>query len=228
MRTILGAIAVAVGLGLTAASAADLKITKAPPKPAPYVALDWTGFYLGGHAGYLWGRTRAEEDGVLIEAGAPTDGFVGGVLGGFNWQSGAWVFGIEADIGWSDAHGAGREEPDVVSSPNQYDIRWTSHARVRFGQLFGQTLLFIAGGLSIADFKFTEGDATPVVTVGQTFTGGSIGGGIEHAFDPWWRARVEYIYDDFGSKTYVNAEGESYRVDLTGHTVRGAITRKLP
>jgi hypothetical protein len=39
--------------------------------------------------------------------GAPTNGVVGGVLAGYNWQSGPLVLGIEADIGWTNAVGHG-------------------------------------------------------------------------------------------------------------------------
>jgi outer membrane immunogenic protein len=77
------------------ALAADMPL-KAPIAKAPIAAprYDWSGFYVGGHVGYLWGRTRVEEDGVVTEPGAPTDGVIGGVLAGYNWQNGPVVFGL--------------------------------------------------------------------------------------------------------------------------------------
>jgi outer membrane immunogenic protein len=60
---------------------------KAPrPVAAPPPVYNWTGFYVGGHVGYLWGRTHVEEDGVVTEDGVPTNGVVGGALAGYNWQ----------------------------------------------------------------------------------------------------------------------------------------------
>ena len=77
--------AVAIIVGISAASAADMAprmYTKAPVVADP--AYDWSGFYVGGHVGYLWGKTRVVDDGVLTESGAPTNGVVGGVLAGYN------------------------------------------------------------------------------------------------------------------------------------------------
>ena len=65
--------------------------------PAVQAAWDWTGFYLGGHAGYGWGRDpRSDaifgEKGVgALEPGVDSRGFVAGFQAGANWQTGAWV-----------------------------------------------------------------------------------------------------------------------------------------
>ena len=53
------------------------------------------------------------------------------------------------------------------------------------------------------------------------------GGGIERAFSSQMRARIEYLYDDFGSKTYVTG-ADTYTVHVTGQTLRGAVTLNLP
>jgi outer membrane immunogenic protein len=211
-------------------SAADLPV-KARPYVAPVAPIyNWGGFYAGGHIGYLWGRTRVEEDGVLTEPHAKTNGVVGGVLGGYNFQSGPWVFGVEADFGWSNARGHGGGNDLVVTElPNTYKIRWTTHGRGRLGFAVDRSLWFVAGGVAVADFNFIEGGdiTTSNRTDGAKFVGGSIGGGVEHAFTDLVRGRLEYLYDDFGHKTYVNAEGETYRVGLKGQTVRGALVIKL-
>ena len=220
-------------LSASAVCAADQKVRQSIVKvPAVVAAPSWTGFYFGGHVGYLWGRTRVEENGVLTESGAPTNGVVGGVLGGYNWQSGAYVYGLEADFGWSNAHGNGIAAVSTfIETPNQYDIRWTSHVRGRFGFLYDSiTLFYLAGGLSLADFKFTEGAdiAVTIVNQGAVFAGGSIGGGVERILTSWVRGRIEYLYDDFGSKTYVTAPDDTYNIHVTGHTVRGALTVNFP
>jgi len=62
----------------------------------------------------LWGRTRVEEDGLVTEPNAATNGVIGGVLAGYNWQAGPWVFGIEGDFGWTDAHGTGQAQASVT------------------------------------------------------------------------------------------------------------------
>ena len=56
MKKLLLAIVCPMALGVAApASAADMPVKAAPPPPiAPIYT--WTGLYVGGHAGYSWGR----------------------------------------------------------------------------------------------------------------------------------------------------------------------------
>jgi outer membrane immunogenic protein len=204
------------------AFAADIPV-KAPPRPP--AVYDWTGFYIGAHAGYLWGRARVVENGVVTDPSAPIRGFIGGGMAGMNWQKDALVWGLEADVGFTNAHGTGTGGAPPPATPNLYDINWTSHLRGRFGLASDNVLFFIAGGLAIADFKFTQGDDGGVLS-GAKFVGGSIGVGAEYGFTRDITGRVEYLYDYFGSKTYVIGV-DTYNVRLTGGTLRGALTVKL-
>jgi outer membrane immunogenic protein len=155
------------------ALAADMPL-KAPIAKAPIAAprYDWSGFYVGGHVGYLWGRTRVEEDGVVTEPGAPTDGIIGGVLAGYNWQNGPVVFGLEGDFGWTHAHGVGAVAV-TTQAPNTYDLNWTSHLRGRAGYAVDNWLFYVAGGLAVADLDFHEGNAASIT--GGKYFGWSIG-----------------------------------------------------
>lgn len=223
-RVLVAFIAAVSAIAITqVASAADMPV-KAPVVKAPIAAppYDWTGFYVGGHLGYLWGRTRVEEGGVVTDPGAKTDGVIGGVLAGANWQTGPFVLGVDADFGWTHAHGVGF----AVPIPNTYDVNWTSHLRGRGGYAFDNWLFFVAGGLAIADLDFHEGEAAFIPTGGK-YVGWSIGGGVEHAFTRNLVGRIEYLYDDYGHKDYIGVFGDPYRVSLTGQTVRGALIWKF-
>jgi outer membrane immunogenic protein len=232
----------ALAISTVAAAAADL--APRPYTKAPMMAIDpaydWSGFYVGGHVGYLWGRTRVIDDGVLTEPGAPTNGAVGGVLAGYNWQfSGPFVVGIEGDFGWTNAHGHGLPTPPppiiiitTTQAPNAYDLNWTSHVVGKVGYASGSWLFFATGGLSIADLNFREGAITTTTTilgppVGGKYFGFSLGAGVEHAFTRNLLGRLQYIYDDFGSKNYFGADGGIYRVSLTSQTLRGALSWKF-
>ena len=84
--------------GAWAADISPSRPVKAPVSaPAQY---NWTGFYIGGNVGYGWARFTVEDGGF----GHPLDlnGVTAGGLVGFNWQSGMFVGGIEADYQWSD------------------------------------------------------------------------------------------------------------------------------
>jgi outer membrane immunogenic protein len=211
------------------AFAADLRtkmsVKALPPPSMP--ASTWTGFYVGGHLGYLWGHTEiAEADTLTVVALGPTNGWVGGVLAGANWQIGSLVLGGEADFGWSNATGNGA----ALLTPSEtfkYEINWTSHARARIGYDFNGTLVYLAGGLAVAQAHVEEVEAITLFTGGGTYTGASIGGGVEHIFTPQISGRIEYLYDDFGHKTYT-AGDDTYRVGVTGQTVRGALIVRFP
>jgi opacity protein-like surface antigen len=91
------------------AVAADLPI-EAPAyveRPPAIGLWNWTGFYIGGNAGYV--RSSGSVDisafSVPNTGGAPLlslsetmGGLAGGVQAGANWQTGNAVFGIEADF----------------------------------------------------------------------------------------------------------------------------------
>ena len=213
------------------ASAADIG-SRMPVKALAPVAASlpaWSGFYLGGHAGYLWGHTQQEEfeTGTIGFLG-PTNGFVGGILGGLNWQMGSLVLGAEADFGWSNARGS---SPGLVDPAEffSYKIRWTSHVRARIGADFYGTLLYVAGGLAIADAQVEETEPTvpPAVVCGGIYTGWSIGSGVERMLTSQISGRLEYLYDDFGSKTYTMPD-DTYRVSIQAHTLRGALVVRFP
>src|SRR4030095_12797037 len=102
---------IALGAALPAA-AADLAArpyTKAPPMIA--AVYDWSGFYIGANGG--WGSSRTCWDfvtpaGAFVAAEGCHDasgGTVGGQVG-YRWQSGTWVFGVEAQGNWADFSGS--------------------------------------------------------------------------------------------------------------------------
>jgi outer membrane immunogenic protein len=172
--------AIATAMCPFVAVAADLPqpmYTKAPPAIAAATPYRWAGLYIGGHLGYLWGRTSVEDDGVTTKHNARTDGIVGGAMLGYNWQIDRVVFGLEGDFGWTNAHGVGATVliPVTTRGPNNYDVRWTSHIRGRVGYALDNWLIFAAGGFAAADLSFHEG------AINKTFVlmpgGGGAGGG---------------------------------------------------
>src|SRR6266581_4255347 len=102
MRRVLFAAIGLLGLAATNAAAADLPRampTKAPAMFAP--GYSWNGFYLGINGGGAFGRS----DWSAFGSDTNVSGGLVGVTAGYNWQSGQWVFGLEADIDWADIKG---------------------------------------------------------------------------------------------------------------------------
>ena len=109
-RIVLSAVALVAAAG--AATAADLGY-KAPPMP--YMpAGNWSGCYVGGHAGGAWGwsthnntdNTTAFGDFDPGQGFANSGvGFAGGGQIGCNYQAGQMVYGIESTYTAADLKG---------------------------------------------------------------------------------------------------------------------------
>src|SRR5262245_54695621 len=91
------------------ALAADMPV-KARPSPVA-AAYDWSGFYMGIHAGYGWGDTSFTMPGFAGTSEYDANGFVGGGHVGINWQPNQFVFGIEGALSFNTLDG-------TVTCPN--------------------------------------------------------------------------------------------------------------
>jgi outer membrane immunogenic protein len=116
-----------------AAFATDLPlppmVTKAPPLPAIVASYNWCGLYVGGHLGHLWGRTHVEDNGEIAERNARTDGVVGGLMLGYNWQLQRLVFGSKAISAGPTRMASAPVLPSPTLSPRQHLRRL--HHRLR-------------------------------------------------------------------------------------------------
>lgn len=195
-------------LGLaTQGYAADLAArpyTKAPPR-AVVTVYDWSGFYIGGNAGY--GTSRNCWNFVSF-AGAPftagegchdSDGAVAGGQVGYRWQSASWVFGLEAQGNWADLRGSSVSTPAFVFAPGDLTI----NSRVRaFGLFTGQVgyawnnvLMYVKGGAAVVDNRYFHtftGTNLLINTSNDTRWGATVGAGIEFGFAPNWSVGLEY------------------------------------
>src|SRR5262249_44304342 len=93
--------------GATALSANAADIYTPSYKDVPYVP-SWSGFFVGLHAGGIWGNVDVK-DVDNLNGGAKysfdPSGAIGGGQFGYNWQSGQFVLGIEFDLGYHGMSG---------------------------------------------------------------------------------------------------------------------------
>ncbi|MDX6806931.1 outer membrane protein [Terrihabitans rhizophilus] len=206
MKTLL--LATISTIALTAsASAADIART---PN-----GFDWSGFYAGASIGYA-SHTATLEDPNYNWYGHIKDlqsgGAAGGVQAGYNWQVGAAVFGVEADV---TAFGNEIDERYSGSVDISYDMNWMATFRGRIGLGLGNTLVYVTGGVAVAETDASwleDGDASDSWPyLGDTKVGGIAGIGIEHAFSNRLSARVEGLLARFEENLATNAEGEDMR-----------------
>lgn len=206
------ALALALTFGTAGyANAADI----VPEQPA---CRDWSGFYIGAHAGWLWANVDVDTDSddVDFDKSLNGDGFVGGGLVGANFQADCIVFGVEGDIGWADANG--NNHIDDLDTDLDIDTGTNAHIRARLGWSAGEFMPFIAGGASYFeldhDSDFENGT--------ENQWGWNIGGGVDWAVSESFILRAEYIYSDFSSADFDILENK-FDVDINSSTVRAAV-----
>lgn len=206
MRTLLIAAMLATSTG--AAFAADLPARLPPPMQAVYT---WTGFYLGVNVGGGWSNANSEFSTAGFPSFASVDNHMAGVIAGgqvgYNWQSGSWVIGVEADFQYSGMKG-GISAPcpagicaGLAASFDQ-KMPWFGTARGRLGYASAGWLIYATGG-----YAYTRLESNAFASAGglsvdihrdENRHGWTAGGGIEVALTPNWSAKVEYLYMDFG------------------------------
>ena len=202
-------------LGLTDLSlAADLPV-KAPPMPAP--VFTWTGFYVGGNAGWGWGQGVSTA--FIGDSAFPTGtvfneihshGFLGGAQVGFNYQTAYnLVVGVEGEWDWSNISGTATTISTVTlpgrSSTTTGRIKDIADLTGRVGFAAGNWLFYGKGGVALDQTSSSGVFLSPTGTLVDTSatstdrSGWVVGAGFEWAFAPAWSAKIEYEHFDFGS-----------------------------
>jgi len=172
-----------------AAQAADLpQPYKAPAYVAPAVA-SWTGFYIGINGGYGWGTSDWDHP---VVSPKPAGALAGGTVG-YNFQTGNWVWGIEADFDWSGMKDSATCGAGTCETKN--DWFGTARGRIGYGG-WNNWLPYITGGAAFGDVKADNTAATG--TTSKTQLGWTAGAGVEYALRSNWSVKVEYLYADLG------------------------------
>jgi outer membrane immunogenic protein len=166
----------------------------------------WDGFYLGGELG--WMQTSPKYTPGAAVLGAPVvvsslpvsdkNGLTYGLLAGFNYQVGQFVFGVEGDFtGWTV--GKIRSAPLVGNFITAHS-NWGGSIRGRFGYAVDRALIYMTGGAAFVSTKTTI--TTTGISFGDdgTLWGYTLGGGVDYAFSSNWFAGVEYRYTQYDSK----------------------------
>ena len=147
---------------------------------------DWTGAYAGAQLGF------ADVDTTV--PGVSGDGFIAGVVGGYDWDLGAWVVGLGADYDVSDI--------DLGAAADLEEV-W--RIKFRGGYKIGEGLAYGTAGYANADTD-TLGDED----------GYFIGAGYERRLAPNFSLGGEVLYHEFN-----NFNASPTDVDATTVQVRG-------
>jgi outer membrane immunogenic protein len=119
-------------------------------------------------------------------------GLIGGT-GGYNWQSGNVVYGLEGDIAWANIHGSTFANCPLGCNEKQ-DAFGTLRARLGFTPYMGM-LVYVTGGAAYEHVSSSSG----TVSGTDSKWGWTGGGGVEARITNAWSWKAEYLYADFGS-----------------------------
>jgi len=201
MRKMVGVIAgLALGsAALLSAGAANADgYTRGSVKDVPQY-FSWTGFYIGGSAGLVTGNTTGDPGlAGLLTTDYPLSGALYGGQLGYNWQTGATVFGIEAGFSGADISGTTNS---VAVLTCKRDVNWLATVVGRAGIAMDRSLLYAMAGVAWADVDTNVSIVgIPLLSGSDTHVGWVAGFGFEHAFTNRVSTRIEYSHVDLGSE----------------------------
>jgi outer membrane immunogenic protein len=179
MKKVLIAGAAIAAFCSASAFAADVPVKAPVYKAAPPTMYNWSGFYIGGNAGYAWHDptvtftpndslvTATTCGGVFGGTCAPPTSFsinggLAGLQGGYNWQiNPKLLLGFETDFDWSRIRGMGISNfilGSGVPAPSNFvagqKIDWFGTVRGRLGFLPTDRLLaYATGGFAYGGVK---------------------------------------------------------------------------
>ncbi|WP_029583297.1 outer membrane protein [Bradyrhizobium sp. URHD0069] len=193
--------------------AADLPLKAAPIAPVFY---DWSGVYIGLHAGY--GGAMNDWTADALGADFTAKGFLGGGQIGINKQIGSLVFGLELDGSWANIGGS---QSFSLNGPlfgvqTDYNTRSKIDGLVTFtgraGLAADRWFVYAKGGLAVAhethslnsnEFNFPPQPASSVVISisGSEYRWApTVGFGTEYALGNNWSVKAEYDYIHLGTR----------------------------
>jgi len=188
---------------------------------AAAVGANWAGPYFGANWGGASGTSNwSSPTGTVAQntprfpASGDRTGIFAGATGGWNYQTGPWVGGVEGDVDVSDigGHAICGGIYGVGGSHWYCNSRTDLLASVtgRAGFAVENLLLFAKGGVALAHDDDQVGTAHSVsgiysdihVDSPETHVGWVAGAGLEFALSSQWSAKAEYNHYQFGGATF--------------------------
>jgi outer membrane immunogenic protein len=220
------ATASSLALATGSANAADAPVAPPVKAPAALPLVTWTGPYAGLNIGAARHHFSFETSfgGPFISDSLNETGLILGGQVGYNWQSGIWVTGVEADINWLDV-GISRSYGGAAGAASS-DVDWLATLRGRLGvTLSPPTLLYLTGGLAVARVENGWMNSLGYVNnARKTKAGAVLGGGIEHQFGRNWTGRAEVLYVGLGkTRASSTIAGGTYATEFKNRLLIGRV-----
>jgi outer membrane immunogenic protein len=227
--------------------------------PPVVPARNFSGGYLGVVAGAVWQRSEPyldcydftnsnpNECSTRVSFAVPPNvfnlndaGFLGGGQVGYNFAVGNVVFGVEADIAYTDVEATSTYVVPLTCCTRDttlhQELSSLSTVRGRLGYAFDNVLLYVTGGLAVGQVDYSFRLTDPSLVGGgfasdsesKLAVGYAGGAGIELSLGKW-SLKTEYLFYDLGEETLTApfriggaTEPFTFRpeFDTQGHIVR--------
>lgn len=228
MTKLLLATAALAALVASPALAADIR---QPPPPAykaappPVLAVyNWSGCYLGGHAGGLFATKEWSIGGVDLGS-HDANSYLAGAQVGCNIQVNNWVFGVQGDYAYTDAEGS---NVDSFGFTNRSKIESLSSVTGRIGLAYDRFLGYVKGGGAWEQDNYdTSLGGVIQGTASELRSGWTVGVGAEYAFTNYVTWFVEYNYYDFGTRANTFSNTDIIDIKETKNVVKGGFNFKF-
>lgn len=168
----------------------------------------WNGFYVGGQGGYYSSDLLPPSNIFILEDTSFGEGFTAGGYVGFNQMiSEHFLAGIEGD------YNAAFDDIGIGKKSSPYELDAFGSLRARIGYVHDRTLLYMTGGLALADFSPSfAGPPSADMELGY-----ALGGGIEQFISANMSVKLEFIYMGFDLDPPIGPPGSDGEIA----TVRG-------
>jgi high affinity Mn2+ porin len=172
-----------------------------------------SGFYVGGHVGYMFGNANATLADPTGLAGAPAasaggitgyGAFFGGVQAGYeHYFASRLMLGAEVDMSFPSAQDLSQvlSYRATGSGTVNEQLEYLASLRGRVGYDMGSWTPFLTGGVAWASTRISRTDLTTGNEDAQSSNirlGYVLGAGVDYRLDGRWSARTEYLYTRLG------------------------------
>lgn len=167
---------------------------------------NWTGFYAGAHGGWGWGDST----------GGDLSGYALGAQVGYNYQMvSGLTFGAETDLTFTGMDGA--------TAGGVFTADYIGTLRARIGYAFDRVLIYGTGGLAYSggELRFAG------LSNDQTHYGYALGFGIEGMVTSNVSLRLEYLYTDFGNRSYLRSATPSASIGFDASQIRAGVNYRF-
>ncbi|WP_420408194.1 outer membrane protein [Hoeflea sp.] len=169
--------------------------------PGITAAHDWSGFYVGAHAGGSVDSSHWNGGGVTPPFNIDGSSFViGGQAGYLHQFPNNWVLGVEVELSATFLEATGQCS-NVAASVCRTRQDWAGSVRGRLGYAFDRLMVYGTVGVAFTDYDFDQ--TAPAVQAWNdgARTGWTAGLGVEYAVTEKWSAGLEWKHYDFGNQT---------------------------